>query len=235
MGHLNKSMSKNLLIVGAGEFAEIAWQYFTHDSEYEVVGFAVEKEYLTDEKIFGLPVIELEKIENFFSSEEVWVHIAISSKNLNQVRERLFFYMKNKGYKFANYVSSKSFVWHTVELGENIFIFENNVLQHGAKIGSGVVLWSGNHIGHRTEIGDFCFLSSHVVVSGFCKVGARCFLGVNSSLADQVSIGKDTFVGLGSAINKTCSTVGAIITGNPAKISKVSAYRYFKLAQNELD
>ena len=50
MGNLNKSMSKNLLIVGAGEFAEIAWQYFTHDSEYEVVGFDINPERVEEEK-----------------------------------------------------------------------------------------------------------------------------------------------------------------------------------------
>jgi sugar O-acyltransferase (sialic acid O-acetyltransferase NeuD family) len=228
-------MSKNLLIVGAGEFAEIAWQYFTYDSEYSVVGFVVERDHITDEKVFDLPVIELEKIEESFSNEEVWVHIAISSTKLNRVRERIFFDLKRKGYRFANYVSSHSFVWNTVELGENIFIFENNVVQHGVKIGTGTVLWSGNHIGHRSEIGDFCFLSSHVVISGFCKIGIRCFFGVNASIADKVIIEKDTFVGLGSVINKSSSNPGAIITGNPAKISKVSAYRYFKVAQNELD
>lgn len=36
---------KKLVIVGSGEFAEIAYEYFTYDSEYEVVGFAVEKEF----------------------------------------------------------------------------------------------------------------------------------------------------------------------------------------------
>lgn len=36
-------MAKNLLIVGAGEFADIAYEYFTVDSDYTVVGFAVER------------------------------------------------------------------------------------------------------------------------------------------------------------------------------------------------
>ena len=34
-----------LVIIGAGEFAEIAYEYFTYDSPYEVVAFAVEKKY----------------------------------------------------------------------------------------------------------------------------------------------------------------------------------------------
>ncbi len=38
--------TKKLVLIGAGEFAEIAYEYFTYDSSYEVVGFSVEKEYL---------------------------------------------------------------------------------------------------------------------------------------------------------------------------------------------
>lgn len=41
-------MDKKLLIIGAGETASIAYDYFTNDSEYEVVGFAVEKKYYSD-------------------------------------------------------------------------------------------------------------------------------------------------------------------------------------------
>ena len=32
-----------LVIVGDGEFGDIAYQYFTYDSPYEVVAFAVER------------------------------------------------------------------------------------------------------------------------------------------------------------------------------------------------
>ncbi len=34
--------TRKLIIVGAGEFAEIAYEYFSYDSEYDVVAFAVE-------------------------------------------------------------------------------------------------------------------------------------------------------------------------------------------------
>jgi carbonic anhydrase/acetyltransferase-like protein (isoleucine patch superfamily) len=70
------------------------------------------------------------------------------------------------------------------------------------------------------------------VISGFCRIGERCFFGVNASVADKISIEKDTFVSLGSVINKNSSIPGAILRGNPARVSKISAYRYFNVAQN---
>jgi len=222
-------MDKDLVIIGAGEFADIAYEYFTHDSEYNVIGFAVEQTHLKEKNRFGLPILALETIDKEFSVDDVEVHVAVTSTQLNQLRERLFKIVKNKGYKFANYISSNAVVWRTVHLGENIFVFENNNLQHGVKIGDGTVLWSGNHIGHQSEIGDFCFVSSHVVLSGYCKIGKRSFLGINSSFADFTEIAEDTFVGLGSAVNKSSFVAGRILTGNPATASKVSSYRYFKV------
>jgi sugar O-acyltransferase (sialic acid O-acetyltransferase NeuD family) len=222
-------MAKSLLIIGAGEYADIAYEYFTVDSDYTVVGFAVEAAYMGQASKFGLPVVALEAVEDHFSVESVEVHVAVTSTALNQVRERLVGILRAKGYNFANYISSRAFVWRTAKLGENVFIFENNVVQHGVQVGDGVVLWSGNHIGHQSRIGDFCFVSSHAVVSGYCTIGRRSFLGVNATLADHVSIPADTFVGLASVLNKSFEEPGLILTGNPALASKVSAYRYFKV------
>lgn len=222
-------MTKNLIIIGAGEFATIAFEYFTHDSDFTVVGFAVEEAYLDSTEMCGLPVVALETLETRFPPEQVQVHVAVTSTALNQVRERLFGVAKAKGYAFANYISTRAFVWRTAELGENVFVFEHNTVQHGVRIGDGVVLWSGNHIGHQTQIGDFCFLSSHVVLSGYCSVGRRSFLGVNVSFADHISVPEDTYVGLASVLNKSVDTPGKILTGNPAEASRVSAYRFFKV------
>ena len=44
-------MKKKLIIVGNGETAELAYLYFTNDSEYEVAAFAVEKDYITESRL----------------------------------------------------------------------------------------------------------------------------------------------------------------------------------------
>jgi len=221
--------NKKLLIVGAGEFADIAYEYFTHDSEYEVIGFAVEAKYVTDAEKFGLKVYALEDVASQVSPQEVEAHVAITSTSLNQVRERIVGLTRGLGYTLANYISSRAFVWHTATLGENVFIFENNVVQHGVTLGDGVILWSGNHIGHQSDIGSFAFVSSHVVISGYTRIGRRCFIGVNACFADNLTLGDDCFVALGSVVNKSFADAGLILSGHHAEPSRVSAYRYFKV------
>ncbi len=189
-----------LVIVGAGYIAEVAYEYFTADSDYEVVAFAVERSMLERNRLFGLPVVPFEDVETLYSPETHCAFIATGYAQLNRVRERLYHEAKAKGYHLASYVSSRAFVWRNVTMGDNCFILENNVLQPFVTIGNNVTLWSGNHIGHHASIGDHVFIASHVVLSGLVKVGAHCFFGVNSAVADNVTIGEDAVIGAGATI-----------------------------------
>jgi len=209
--------NKKLVIVGAGEFAEIAYEYFTYDSCYEVAGFCVEEAYINVDTLCGLSVAPLENLEISFSPSEYDVFVAIPASDLNQTRTRLYKNIKDRGYKLATYISSSAFVWRNVIVGENCFIFENNTVQPFVEIGNNVVLWSGNHIGHRTVIKDNAFVSSHVVISGYCVIGESCFLGVNSTFNDGTSIASFSILASGSLVNKNLDDENTIYIGSPAK------------------
>lgn len=208
---------KKLVIVGAGEMAMIAYEYFTYDSDYEVSGFAVEREYLAEETLYNLPIVPFEDIEHHFSPNEFEAFVAIPASQLNRLRTRLYNATKSKNYKCATYISSRAFVWRNVKIGDNCFIFENNTIQPFVEIGNNVVLWSGNHIGHRTVIEDNCFLSSHVVVSGYCRVGSGSFLGVNATINDRITIARDCIVASGALVSKSLKEPERIYYGAPAK------------------
>jgi sugar O-acyltransferase (sialic acid O-acetyltransferase NeuD family) len=213
--------AQRIVIVGDGETAELAYEYFTHDSPHEVVAFSVERAYRKKDEMFGLPVLDFEELEARFPPAEFRAFVAVSYTKLNRVRARLCRDARAKGYKLATYISSRAFVWHNVEIGENCFIFENNVVQYAVKIGDNVVLWSGNHIGHQSVIKDNVFISSHVVVSGYCEVGENCFIGVNSSVANNVKIAKDCLIGMGAVIHKDTEE-RKVYVGNPGKPIKDS-------------
>ena len=89
---------KKLVIVGAGETAEIAYEYFTHDSEYEVVAFSVESQYLNADNLFDLPIVPFENLENHYDPASYEVFVAISYTKLNRVRTNLYQQSKQKGF-----------------------------------------------------------------------------------------------------------------------------------------
>lgn len=60
-----------LIVVGDSSFAEIAYEYFTYDSEYEVVAFSVEKPFLKKMDLFGLPIVHFEDLEELYSPQKL--------------------------------------------------------------------------------------------------------------------------------------------------------------------
>jgi sugar O-acyltransferase (sialic acid O-acetyltransferase NeuD family) len=225
-------IGSKLVIVGDGEFAGIAHEYFTHDSPHDVVGFAVERDFLKSSEYLGLPVVPFEEVEQHFSPDEHKAFVAVTYTQLNRVRARLYKQARLKGYKLVSYVSSRAFVWRNVTLGDNVFVFENNVIQHFAEVGNNVILWSGNHVGHRSVIEDHCYLTSHVVVSGLCRIQRFSFIGVNSTIADRVTVARDCFIGAGCVIAKN-TEAGKIYHAAPAQSAKVGSLRFMKVTDGD--
>ncbi len=214
----------NLVIVGTGDLAVLAFEYFSHDSDYSVVGYSVDEDHITETQLNGLPVVPFELLDSVFPASTHSCHVAVGN---NWIRERFMFEATRQGYKLASYISKHAFVWPTVPIGQNTMIMEMNVVQPGATIGEGVYLSSGNHVGHHCVIGDLCFLASHVVLAGRCTIGRRTFAGLNSAVAENISIADDTYIAMGATVTKAVEDPGRILVGNPAVAASVSNYSYF--------
>lgn len=222
--------SENLVIIGDSAFAEISYEYFTHDSLYKVVGFAVERQYRKKENLFGLPVVDYERLEDYFPPATHSAYAAITYSGFNRLRTRFLQDLESRGYSLASYVSSRAFVWRNAILGKHVFIFEDNTIQPYVVIGDNVVLWSGNHVGHHSNINNNVFISSHVVISGYCNIGENCFLGVNSTIGNNVTVGADCWISPGVSLVKD-SPPNTLYKAAEPEIAKVSAKRFFKVRE----
>ena len=215
-------MSK-VVIFGIKDFAELAHYYLNVDSDHQVVAFTVDKEYITDNFFKGLPVIAFENLINIHPPDEIKIFAPISPLKMNSNRENIYNKIKENGYEFISYISSKAIIYNTT-VGDNCFVFENNVIQPFTSIGNNTILWSGNHIGHHSNIGDHCFISSHVVVSGNVIIENNCFIGVNSTIIDNIVIKKFTYIGAGALIGNNTDEYG-VYPGLKSLVSKVPSNR----------
>lgn len=209
-------MPKPLVLVGAGEFARIALEYFQHDSDRDVAAFSVERQYIVADRIEGRPVVAYETLEHDFPPGEFDVFVAVPASGLNRLRTRLFLDARQRGYTCATYISSRAFVWRNAEIGQNCFIFENNVVQPFVRIGDNCILWSGNHVGHRTVVHDNVFVASHAVISGYCEIGTGSFVGVNATFNDNVKVAQDNVIGAGALVTRD-TEAGRVYVGSPAR------------------
>ena len=194
---------KKVVVFGNGQMAEIAHVYLGQDHEIEIVAFTVDKQFNYTGDFRGIPVVDFEDVAILYPPDNYFMFVPIGAKELNQLRTRTYLRAKALGYKLISYISPLAQVSPEVEIGDNCFIFESNVIQPFVKIGNNVILWSGNHIGHHTTIGDNCFIASHVVISGCVTVEPFCYFGVNSTVRDAITISSSCIVGAGALILKS--------------------------------
>jgi sugar O-acyltransferase (sialic acid O-acetyltransferase NeuD family) len=199
---------RKLVVFGAGDIAELAAFYFDNDSDFEVVAFTVDRDYLDGGSAFGRPLLPFDEIEHAFAPDGHDMFVALSYARLNGLRRDKVSAARAKGYRLASYVSSRATTFPGLVHGENCFILEDNTIQPFVTIGENVTLWSGNHVGHHSRIGDHCFVASHVVISGGVTLGEQCFVGVNVTIRDHVRIGDRCVLGAGALISADADADG---------------------------
>jgi sugar O-acyltransferase (sialic acid O-acetyltransferase NeuD family) len=216
--------SKKVVLFGTGDCACVASVYLAKDSPFEVVAFTVHEAYRTMSELLGKPVVPFEQLTELYPPDQFAVFVAMGFSRLNKPRAEVYDACKSRGYELITYVNSRAAVWGEHEIGDNCFVFEQNVIQPFVRIGNNVILWSGNHIGHHAVIGDHCFIASHVVISGNAKIGPNCFLGVNATIRDGVSIGAESVIGAGALVLKDVPPQ-SVVKGIPAELSPVPSTR----------
>lgn len=219
---------RKLIIVGCGETASIAYEFFSIDSRYEPICFAIDNSYINSNFMYGLPVESIDNLINKYSPSEHDVFVAISSKQLNYPRALMCLRIKQIGYKLATFISSEASVWRNVEIGENCLVLPQTILQPFSIIKNNVFMWVRCNIGHRSVIEDNNFLAT-ADVAGFSKVKNNCFLGVHSIIGDEVEVSENNFIGMGCCISRNTKP-NSMYVGNPAKKQPITSFQYLGIS-----
>jgi sugar O-acyltransferase (sialic acid O-acetyltransferase NeuD family) len=195
-------MKKKVVVFGTGGFAQLVYLYLKQSkpSFLEVVAFSANEWVIKDKAIYGLPVIPFESIEKVYPSKEYRMFIAVGYSELNRKRARFFEEAKDKGYSLISYVHPSTILNDEFEMGENCFIFENNVIQPYVKLEDDVIIWTGNVISHHTTIMKHCFIVSHAAIAGNTVIEPYCFVGMNATIRNGIRIARECVIGAGSVI-----------------------------------
>lgn len=220
-------MTRKLVIFGTGSMGATVRFYFDRDSDYEVVGFTASEPAIAEPGFDGLPLVPFERLNESHPPDEHDLFIAVGYRKMNRLRQQFCEDARGRGYRLASYLCSKATHWGDTQIGDNVFIFEDNTIQPFVKIGDGSVLWSGNHIGHHSTIGHYCFITSHVVISGVCSIGDRSFIGVNATISEATDIGADNIVGPATLIQKS-TTDGQVHIAERTKPYPKDSSRFFR-------
>jgi sugar O-acyltransferase (sialic acid O-acetyltransferase NeuD family) len=193
---------RRIVMFGTGTGADTARRYFELDSPHHVVGYIVDREFLTASSFNGRPVVAVDEAVAAFPFDEVLAFVPLGSSRMNMLRTEKYQLLKSLGYRFVTYVHASNPLKGHCEIGENCFILENQSVNFDAKIGNNVVIWSGCQIGDRSTIGDHAFLAAHVVLNGDVSIGDYAYLGSNCTISNGVHVGAQSFIGANALITQ---------------------------------
>ncbi len=217
-----------VVLLGNGRVARLAHFYLTHDSERQVAAFTVDRHHMTDDTLFGLPVVPTDEVVARFPPHRFDMFVTVGYGRVNRFREEKYIEAKGMGYELVSYVSSKAIVASGVEIGDNCFIMESNVIQPFVKIGNDVTMWTGSCVGHESVIKDHCFVAAHVVISGLVTIEPNCFLGVNATLRDEITIARECVIGAGAVVMRSTKERDVLV-GPSARLLPISSDRLPKI------
>ncbi|MBX9597229.1 MAG: acetyltransferase [Burkholderiales bacterium] len=194
---------KKLIIVGLGETACIAYEYFQLNTDVPVVGFAVNEAYHRIDTFQNLPVHILENLVNLQSNSDLVFFVALSGGKCNQDRTNVFNFVVNSlKLNCINFVSKFSHIATSCNIGVNNLIMEMSSLQYNVQLGSNCIIWNGVQICHSSIIGDNVYLAPGSIVCGFCKIGDNTYIGTRVTIIDNITIGSNCFISAGVLIKR---------------------------------
>lgn len=185
---------KNIVILGNNDFGRLLNYYVSVDDSRQAVAFTVNKEYIKENTFCELPVVPFEDVEAIYPPREYEILIAIGNSKMNDVRKKMYYECKKKGYTVASYIHSSCSI-HTKDIGEGNILLENCLLYPYSKLGNGNLLWDHVLISHDCIVGDFNTFSSYADLCGYVKIGNNGYFGKHCILNDYMEVADYTLVG----------------------------------------
>jgi sugar O-acyltransferase (sialic acid O-acetyltransferase NeuD family) len=169
-------------------------------SQYEVGGFCVDREFLHEETLLGLPVAPFDEVESIFPPSQFDMLIAIGYVAMNRLRAQRYAQAKEKRYRLVNFVSPNTIIYPGMTMGDNCQISHNCTIFQDVTLGNDVTIGANSVIGHDVVIGDHCFISSAVAIAGGVTIEPYCFVGTNATVRNRITIATESVIGAGAVL-----------------------------------
>jgi sugar O-acyltransferase (sialic acid O-acetyltransferase NeuD family) len=205
-----------IILFGARQFASLAWYCVAHDSSDDVVGFTVDREYLVEHELQGLPVVAFEEIEARYAPDQHAMLFPLGPHGENRLKRDRFLSAKERGYSIATYISSRAVVWPDLDIGEAAIVFEHAVIQPFVKVGVNTIVRSSVQLSHHVEIGDHCFVAPSACVGGGTVIGERCTIGLNATVREGLRVAPGCVIAAGAVLTGDTDPNG-LYAGVPAR------------------
>ena len=192
----------DLVLIGTGPTAKTLLKFTRDYNLYNVIGFAVDPQYIDSREYCGLPVYDLTRLEENVNKQSVKIFVTLSWNRLNAERMHLFIRLRTEGYKCANIISPNAII-HTEIRGTNCWISNLAIIEPNVLIGENTFIKSRAWIGTNSIIHDHCFIGAGSMIAGAAEIGEQSFIGINATIFDFVRIGRKSIIGACTKVKRS--------------------------------
>lgn len=173
---------KSKLVVGAGDFLEIAFQAWRTRAP-EIV---LEKLEVNQDDSYHFDLSFLDR----YSPQETSMFAAFGNHFLNFKRLELMGAIKSRGFHMDPFVDASAIVASEAKVGENSFISAGATIAAGATLHYNVFVGARTVIGYAAEIGHSTWIEAATVIGRKSRVGPHTTIGPGVILADEAEFGR---------------------------------------------
>lgn len=201
-----------VIIAGINELSTVLHRSLKKEGIHEVCAFTVDKQYIKEDTIEGLPVIDFEELSSHYKMDEYEIALTLGYKKMNDVRKSFYGRCKEKGYRLFTYISPSAIVYSD-DIGEGSLIYPGAYVGPYVKLGHANIVHMMVCISHHINIGDFNFFAGGSMIGGDVAIGSNCFIGMQNTIKNGISIGDRVLVGAKNFISHDLES-GYAYTGN---------------------
>lgn len=201
---------RKIIIVGTSELSMCFFRSLKYEKEYEVVAFTVNKEYITNNDIEGIPVVPFEKLSQTLNMSECEIALTVGYKKMNDIREYFYNECKRQGYKILTYISPKATVYTDI-IGEGTLIYPGTYIGPYCEIGIANIIHMQVCVSHHIKTGNFNFFAGGTMIGGDVEIGSNCFIGMDNTIRNGIQIGDRVLIGAKNFVSKSLRSKFAFI------------------------
>ncbi len=184
--------------------------------KYTFLGFFAWNNYPANLKELASLELSLETIEE--NKDDIELVITLGNA---KVREEIYSYYKDKGFKFFNLIHPNVYICPSAKIGEGNVFQRSCTVAANAEIGNGNFFNGMVNVAHDTIVGDYNFFGPRTFLLGDVIFGNQNQVAPNCTFLEKSKIGNENIFAPGSIVYKGCKNK-VRMAGNPAlKIGNV--------------
>lgn len=202
-------MGLKLIIMGTTPFSIMLYKIIEKEQFASVLAFTTGRAFMDKTELEGIPIVAFEELSDSFDMNQCMILNTIGYSQMNDIRKKVFFQIREEGYKLCTFISANANVY---------IIMPGAFVGPYVELGVSDIIYANVSLTHHITIGDFVFIGSGCVVGGNVKIGDNCFVGLNSTIKNKAKIPSYTLIGSGTnVLSSITEGKGAVYVGNPAR------------------